>query len=70
MSPCDLSTIVPISIANVLPHLKLINCYVDTIFVLPDFRTGQGMSTLSGNEEIITNFPQLTLSMGLNVEKT
>ena len=30
----------------------------------------QGMFSLSGDQEIIANFPQLPLRMGLEVEKT
>ena len=44
--------------------LSLLHCYVDAIFVLPDLGTGQGMSTLSGDQKIIANFPSFDIEYG------
>ena len=46
IGPCNLSTKcqkLPVQYSN------LLNCYIDTIFVLPNLDTDQGMSTKSGN---------------------
>ena len=42
---------------------------LDTIFVLSNLGTPQGVFPLSGDHEIITYFPQLPLLVGLKLER-
>ena len=70
MGPCNLSTIVPNLQLQYSLILSLLDCYVDTIFVLPNLGTAQGECPLSGELEIVAYFPQLTLLIGLKVGKT
>ena len=41
-------------------YLDLLNLYVDTIFILPDLRTVQGLSTELRDQTYLENLHQLT----------
>ena len=68
MGPCDLSTIAPKSTATVFPHLKLTKLLCRHHVCSPWLRDRP--RALSDDQEIITNFPKLMLSISLNVGKT
>ena len=61
-SPCNLSTKLAKDLKSeiTIQYLTLLNLYVDTIFVLPDLGTDQGMSTKLGNKKYLEILHKLT----------
>ena len=43
-----------------IQYLNLLNCYVDTVFVLSDLRTDQETSTNSGNQKYLKTWQRLS----------